>query len=124
MMFGKSLTIAANRRLIVNSNTPRTDAVASYMGTDERLHHDKRYPTICNLVTADFSRQLERELNEANEKIKQLEADKVRLDWLETQDCWIGVYGEYEINTRLAVGGNYCESVRAGVDKAMKCQST
>jgi len=44
------------------SDTPRTDAEAF-------LPHDSKY-RVCDV---DFVRQLERELNEANERIKRLE---------------------------------------------------
>jgi uncharacterized protein YPO0396 len=44
------------------SDTPRTDAEAF-------LPHDKNY-RVCD---ADFARQLERELNAANDRIKRLE---------------------------------------------------
>jgi len=44
------------------SDTPRTDAEAF-------LPHDSKY-RVCD---ADFARQLERELNAANERIKRLE---------------------------------------------------
>ena len=58
------------------SDTPRTDAEAFYP-------HDSKYK-VCD---ADFARQLERELNAANERIKQLEESENRmLNWL-TEDC-------------------------------------
>jgi predicted nucleic acid-binding Zn-ribbon protein len=46
------------------SDTPRTDAEAF-------LPHDSKY-RVCD---ADFARQLERELNAANDRIKRLEED-------------------------------------------------
>ena len=56
--------------------TPRTDAKAFYP-------HDSKYK-VCD---ADFAKQLERELNAANERIKQLEESENRmLNWL-TEDC-------------------------------------
>ena len=58
------------------SDTPRTDAEAFYP-------HDSKYK-VCD---ADFARILERELNAANERIKQLEESENRmLNWL-TEDC-------------------------------------
>ena len=55
------------------SDTPRTDAEAF-------LPHDSKY-RVCD---ADFARQLERELNAANEHIKRLEEenDEMRADLL------------------------------------------
>jgi DNA polymerase IIIc chi subunit len=55
------------------SDTPRTDAEAF-------LPHDSKY-RVCDV---DFVRQLERELNAANERIKQLEQenDALRADLL------------------------------------------
>ena len=58
------------------SDTPRTDA-------EEFFPHDSKYK-VCD---SDFARQLERELNAANERIKQLEESENRmLNWL-TEDC-------------------------------------
>lgn len=58
------------------SDTPRTDAEAFYP-------HDSKWK-VCD---ADFARQLERELNAANERIKRLEELENRmLNWL-TEDC-------------------------------------
>jgi ppGpp synthetase/RelA/SpoT-type nucleotidyltranferase len=58
------------------SDTPRTDAEAF-------LPHDSKY-RVCD---ADFARQLERELNAANERIKRLDetlegvTDKIDTAW-------------------------------------------
>ena len=61
------------------SDTPRTDA-AEYESQDEPV-------TKLGAVDAEFARQLERELNAANERIKQLEESENRmLNWL-TEDC-------------------------------------
>ena len=49
-----------------------------------------------------------------------LRADKERLDWLETQDCWIGVYGEYDINARICAGGSHSQRIRSAIDAARK----
>ena len=49
-----------------------------------------------------------------------LRADKERLDWLETQDCWIGDYGEYDINARICAGGSHSQRIRSAVDAARK----
>ena len=59
------------------SDTPRTDAHNWHDGDyDDPLH-----------AFADFAKQLERELNAANERIKQLEESENRmLNWL-TEDC-------------------------------------
>ena len=59
------------------SDTPRTDA---------HNWHDGDYDDPLDAF-ADFSKQLERELNAANERIKQLEESENRmLNWL-TEDC-------------------------------------
>ena len=61
------------------SDTPRTDA-AEYESQDEPV-------TKLGAVDAEFARQLERELNAANERIKRLEESENRmLNWL-TEDC-------------------------------------
>ena len=61
------------------SDTPRTDA-AEYESQDEPVSK-------LGAVDVDFARQLERELNAANERIKQLEESENRmLNWL-TEDC-------------------------------------
>ena len=61
------------------SDTPRTDA-EEYESQDE--------PVVkLGAVDADFARQLERERNAANDRIKQLEESENRmLNWL-TEDC-------------------------------------
>lgn len=51
------------------------------------------------------------------EEYNSLIADKNRIDCLEKQDCWIGVYGEYDINTQFACGGGYADSVRSVCDQ-------
>jgi hypothetical protein len=61
------------------SDTPRTDA-AEYESQDEPVEK-------LGAVDVDFARQLERELNAANERIKRLEESENRmLNWL-TEDC-------------------------------------
>jgi hypothetical protein len=60
------------------SNTPRTDAEAF-------LPHDSKY-RVCD---ADFVRQLERELNAANDRIKRLEeAGDELVGTAEAMDTW------------------------------------
>ena len=46
-----------------------------------------------------------------------LEADKVRLDWLETQQCWIGLHGEFEMKARFYAGKGYRMTVREAADQ-------
>ena len=61
------------------SDTPRTD--------DEEYESQDEPVAKLGSVDVDFSRQLERELNAANERIKQLEESENRmLNWL-TEDC-------------------------------------
>lgn len=61
------------------SDTPRTDAEAF-------LPHDSKY-RVCDV---DFVRQLERELNAANDRIKRLEeaGDRMRLYCADPDDCF------------------------------------
>ena len=59
-------------------------------------------------------------INVPIEQWRELRADKERLDWLETQDCWIGVYGEYDINARICAGGSHSQRIRSAVDAARK----
>jgi hypothetical protein len=54
------------------------------------------------------------------DELDALRKDKARLDWLETQDCWIGVRGEYDITSDYAAGVGYSETVRSVCDRAMK----
>lgn len=68
------------------------------------------------LVIPDRAKLLEW-LLEQNDALRK---DKERLDWLETQDCWIGVYGEYDINARICAGGSHSQRIRSAVDAAMK----
>lgn len=57
-----------------------------------------------------------------NEQLAAAKADTERLDWLETQDCWIGVFGEYDIDANIKAGGGYTQGVRAAIDSARKAQ--
>jgi hypothetical protein len=57
--------------------------------------------------------------DEARNELDALRKDKARLDWLETQACWIGVRGEYDVTPDYAVGGGYSVTVRAACDIAM-----
>ena len=60
-------------------DTPRTDAVWELFATDSTLEPDVEF--------SGLARQLERELNAANERIKRLEESENRmLNWL-TEDC-------------------------------------
>jgi hypothetical protein len=47
----------------------------------------------------------------------ELMKDKKRLDWLETQDCWIDIDGEYDIKPKYACGDGYKDTVREICDK-------
>jgi len=54
--------------------------------------------------------KMERERNE-------LLSDKSRLDWLETQDCWIGLRGSYSpLSPIHSAGGCYDLKVRSVCD--------
>ena len=53
------------------------------------------------------------------EEYDSLMADKERMDWLEKQDCWIGVHGEYEATPRHTCGGGYSDKVRDVCDRSM-----
>lgn len=64
------------------SDTPRTDA-AEYESQDEPVAK-------LGAVDADFARQLERELNAANERIKRLESvENSHADVLKAIDNWM-----------------------------------
>ncbi len=54
--------------------------------------------------------------------VEELHVDKSRLDWLETQDCWIGIEGNWEARPKLCAGGCYCDSVRDTCDVAIRRQ--
>jgi len=53
------------------------------------------------------------------ERAEKAEADTRRMDWLERYNCWIGVYGEYDIGAQWHGGGTESESLRAVVDAAL-----
>jgi hypothetical protein len=53
------------------------------------------------------------------DELDELRKDKARLDWLETQSCWIGVRGEYDITPDSNAGGGYSETVRSVCDRAI-----
>ena len=55
---------------------------------------------------------LEAELAEARK-------DVARMDTLEKRDCWIGVYGEYDVSSEYAAGGGYCDTVRGVCDRIL-----
>ena len=52
-------------------------------------------------------------------EIAALKADGERLDWLETQSCWIGVHGEFEVKAHHYAGGMYSCRPRHAIDAAM-----
>lgn len=54
------------------------------------------------------------------EDYKSFMADKARLDWLETQDCWIGICGEYDPEPIYPCGGLYTNTVRETCDAGLK----
>jgi hypothetical protein len=57
-------------------------------------------------------------MDEAATALESLLADKKRMDWLETQDCWIGICGgDYDINPIDSCGGVYMDKVRDVCDK-------
>lgn len=59
------------------SDTPKTDSMRGFHGLD-------------TAVNAEFSEQLERELNEANQRIKRLESvEKSHADVLKAIDNWM-----------------------------------
>lgn len=114
--------------MIEASKTPRTDAELEAVKGDYRMN---------NSVSADFARQLERELNEAKatvenlkastihscgdgcqriecvlrRRVKELEKDKERLDWL---DCHDSIFA----GTALYVAER--EPLRQAIDSAMQ----
>jgi len=71
---GEAVSHVVNANKMV-SDTPRTDAEAF-------LPHDSKWK-VCD---ADFARQLERELNAANDRIKELEA---KVDELHDLEKWL-----------------------------------
>jgi hypothetical protein len=54
------------------------------------------------------------------EAAKRGREDTARMDWLETQDCWIGVSGEYDVTPKFAVGGGYALTVRETIDRVLR----
>lgn len=46
--------------------------------------------------------------------------DKKRMDWLETQDCWVGICGDYYAEPISQCGGCYQASVRGVCDKGVQ----
>lgn len=52
-----------------------------------------------------------------------LRADKERVDWLETQDCWIGICGDYNAEPIHSAGGCYVAKVRDICDAARAAKS-
>lgn len=62
------------------------------------------------------------ELTALREENERLRVDAERLDWLETQDCWIGLEGEFEIRPKITAGRIYGKSVRAAIDSALATQ--
>ena len=127
-------------------DTPRTMAALEWvrpMGDDSGPPHEQYVPaeemaklerenaalrakladahrTMDELVTDANAITLAQSLQRKCAELDQLRADKARLDWLEAQDCWIGLMGEYDVSPRIAAGGAYAQSVRATIDAAME----
>lgn len=45
--------------------------------------------------------------------------DTDRINWLETQMCWIAIDGEFKIKPKWSAGGNYRLSVREACDEGI-----
>ena len=62
------------------------------------------------------------------QKVRRLEAENARLredaailDWLDKQDCWVGIDSAWgEVRPALVGGGCYSQSVRIVVRQALK----
>lgn len=85
------------------SDTPRTDAGLEYDDTTVDC-------------VKDFARQLERELNAAQDRIKRLEKDSERLAWLlKTGLAWRGCYNGHWLEGEWLYSSQYAI---ATIDKA------
>lgn len=63
------------------------------------------------------------ELTAAESRADQDRADAERIDWLETQNCWIGLKETMcGIEPVIAAGRDYMDSVRAAIDAARATQ--
>jgi hypothetical protein len=90
------------------SDTPRTDAEQATDNGDTK-------------PVFEFARQLERELNAAQDKLAELQADAARLDWLERSRADLA---SVKVNRWVLVFGdaNVCQGMTArdAIDAAMK----
>lgn len=89
------------------SETPRTDNTT---GSADRFG-DR------DVVSANFARTLERELAASQTRVKEMEADKVRLDWLGA-----GISDGKSDAEKIIHRMENCEqlTLRASIDAAMK----
>ena len=79
------------------------------------LHHD--HNPSCPLSTDEYDADTWERMGAA---VKMMAArDSERMDWLETQSCWIGIYGEFETKSRRQAGGAYRMTVRDACDSCM-----
>jgi len=71
----------------MNTDTPRTDAAT--LTVEQRLRY-LNGSSLCDMVRADFARQLERELNEAKAALEmgQRNCDEVYGDLQAERDAW------------------------------------
>lgn len=84
----------------MNTDTPRTDAEYERI---PKLHRNVRSEQMANCARA-----LERELTQANQKIQELEKDRMRMDRLEklaTFAIWQGTFADNDYNISLGRAG-------------------
>lgn len=96
------------------SDTPRTD---------DELWKVEYTSGICEVVYADFARTLELNNTALQARVKELEKDKARLDWLESQrvqlNCTMGAPGNYHYQVGCWPSQH---SYRAAIDERMESQ--
>lgn len=57
-------------------------------------------------------------VKEICERLSEAQKDTERLDWMETQTCWIGIEGEFSLQPKITAGGEYKQTIRAAIDTA------
>ena len=63
---------------------------------------------------------LRSEVNALKAELAEARKDVARMDVLETLKCWIGVFGEWDVDTKFAAGEGFHDTVREVCDVVLR----
>lgn len=96
-------------------------AIAPFFAAkDAEIAEAKRMTSEINASQSRWIEKCAEEVARAETAEKQLAEANAILDWVDSQECWIGLSGKYHPSARFYVGGNYDMKVRSAYDAAMQ----